>query len=96
MPETQAQQWVGRIGKQFSDCNGTVSDTQKTQAPEDVLKYFVKVFRHKLKQSKELREQLKDATPTSAVQLFIYAPQAEVQYTQLVTKWKKVSKAFGG
>ena len=95
LPTTQAKKWEKQMGKQINDCTGYIAELQSSkQYPEDVKKQYVKEFRAELKGMSAMREQLQAATAESAVQLVVDAPVLEVQFKDLVKKWKKVAKAL--
>ena len=95
LPTTKAKKWETQMGKQINDCTGYIAELQSSkQYPEDVKKQYVKEFRAELKGMSAMREQLQAATAESAVQLVVDAPVLEVQFKDLIKKWKRVAKAL--
>ena len=95
LPTTKAKKWETQMGKQINDCTGYIAELQSSkQYPEDVKKQYVKEFRAELKGMSAMREQLQAATAESAVQLVVDAPVLEVQFKDLINKWKRVAKAL--
>ena len=83
------------MGKQINDCTGYIAELQSSkQYPEDVKQQYVKEFRAHLKGMSATREHLQAATAESAVQLVVDAPVLEVQFKDLIKKWKRVAKAL--
>ena len=83
------------MGKQINYCTDYIAELQSSkQHPEDVKKQYVKNIRAELKGMSAMREQLQAATAESAVQLVVDAPVLEVQFKDLIKKWKRVAKAL--